>query len=140
MATSNVYNKGLVALNTKKINLSTDTIKGILLESGYTPDLDADEFVSDVTGEELSGGGYARVTLTGLLVDEGTGVVQFKSDDVTFPALTTTTARYMIIAHSSGSDATSYLLYLLDFGTDQVATSQDLTATAPVDGWIEWTR
>jgi hypothetical protein len=64
-------------------NLSSDTLKMVLLSSA--PDTDTAKTLPDLTGE-LSGNGYARQTLTGVLWNLETSVSRLSFDDVVFSA------------------------------------------------------
>ena len=70
------YGKGLLEVHKGNIDLDGATIVAILCTSSYTPNQDTHEFVTDLTNE-LSGGGYARVTLSGKAVtyDSSTNTV-----------------------------------------------------------------
>jgi hypothetical protein len=131
---SKLYLKGRAALHAGDIDLAGATIVAILCSSSYTPNQDTDEFVDDLTNE-LTGGGYARVTLTGKAIstDAGTNVTKWTADPIVFPALTGT-FRYMVLAVNSGSDATSRLIKYSDYTTDQTATGVDVTITPHASG------
>ena len=66
-------NKIKYLLMTGAINLSTDTLKCVLANTGYTFDKDTDKYYSDVSASELANGnGYTTggQTLTGVTVTE----------------------------------------------------------------------
>ena len=97
---------------------SVGTYRVLLAASSYTPDPLAHRFVSDVSGE-LSGGGYLRQTLAGLVVaaDDVLGRADFRANAVTFSPLSSTqTYRWVIIYRFATTDADSELLYALDMG------------------------
>ena len=110
------------------------TVKALLVDGSYVPDV-AHQFVSDVTDAELSGGGYARVTCTGVSValapppppeepdpfeefpeeedpDTASGEVVVTCDDLEFGPLDASVNDVggVIFYLDSGSDATSQLL------------------------------
>lgn len=57
MVASKWYGNGLKAFLSGDIDYDADTIKGALLDSGYTPD-QAHDFWDDVSADEASGTGY----------------------------------------------------------------------------------
>ena len=129
--TAKMYGKAYVSAFNKEIDWDTDTIKAVLCASSYTPDQDTHQYASSLTGE-LSGGGYARVTLTGKAVTYtgATNTTMLDCADITFPALTTTDFRYLVFVDTqTGSDATSPLVCYVDFGATQTATAQDVNIT-----------
>jgi hypothetical protein len=128
------YGKGLLEVHKGNIDLDGATIVAILCTSSYTPAQDTHEFVTDLTNE-LSGGGYARETLTSKAVtyDAGSNTVKWTADPIVFTALTGT-FRYMVLAVNSGSDATSRLIKYSDYTTDQVAAGVDVTITPNASG------
>jgi hypothetical protein len=131
---SKLYLKGRAALHGANVDLDGATIVAILCSSSYTPNQDTHEFITDLTNE-LSGGGYARVTITGKVIttDAGTNTTKWTSDPIVFPALTGT-FRYMVLAVNSGSDATSRLIKYSDYTTDQTAAGVDVTLTPHANG------
>lgn len=138
-----VYNsfKGRVMGDTAQIstaiNLATDTIKLMLLTSSYTPDTDADVFIDDISANEVSASGtYSAggVTLTWTgstddTDDEGVG-------DATDVSITTATitARYAAIYKDTGTPATSPLICLIDFGSNQTSTAGTFAITFAAEG------
>ena len=115
-------------------NLESITLVGILCTSSYVPDADADVFISDISNE-LSGGGYARETLTGVAVtyDSTGNITKLTSSALTWTSLTGT-FRFLVIAADIGADAASPLLKWTDYDADQVATAQDVTITPHASG------
>ena len=129
---SGVYNRGKLLLATRGW-LALD-LRLALVTSSYTPD-DVHNVVSELSGE-LSGGGYARATLTQTTPTEDDANDRATRDaaDVTFPslALAAGTPRYAIVYHEgAGTDATRELVCWIDLGT---------TGTAPegTDYVVQW--
>jgi hypothetical protein len=123
-----------IALEGDLGDLEAVTLVAILCTSTYVPDADADVFISDLSNE-LSGGGYARETLTGVAVTyDATGnITKLTSDPMVWTALTGT-FRFLVIAADLGTDAASPLIKWTDFDADQVATAQDVTITPAAGG------
>ena len=130
------YNTAFKKFMDGDIDLLNDTIQAMLLDSGYTPNIDTDEFVDDISANEIVGGGYARKTLANPATtgDTANDRCEFSSDDITgWNADTWTGARYMVIFRNSGADATSALICYIDFGSDKDAP---LEVNTPAEGWF----
>lgn len=109
--------------NSTKIDLTTDTIKVALADSGYTPDVDAHDFFNDVTNEEAGTGytaGGATLANKTWAVVGASNVVKFDADDTSWASSTITT-RYAIIYKSTGTAGTSPLIAVVDFSTDRTS-------------------
>jgi hypothetical protein len=75
------------------INLATDTLRLALLDSGYTPDLDAHKVWADVSAHEVADGdGYTAggAALSGQTLTRADWKTTFDAFDVTWSALTKT--------------------------------------------------
>lgn len=118
------YQKGLEGCLDGSIDLDTDTIKVMLVTSGYTANKDHD-FVSDLTpgSNELSGTGYTggfggsgRKSLASktVLVDDATDVVNFDAADVTWTAINAGTIRAAVLIKEITNDAASRLIAYID--------------------------
>lgn len=107
------------------INLKTDTIKISLHGSGYTPDVDADEFFDDVdnevsaSGSYVAGGSTLSITVSTDDVDDE-GVVD--ATDVSWTSATIS-ARYGIVRKDTGVASTSPLCWVFDFGSVQSSSA-----------------
>lgn len=115
-------------------NLESIAVVAILCSSSYTPDADADVFISDISNE-LSGGSYVRVTLTGVAVtyDSSGNLTKITSDPIVFATMTGV-FHYMVLAADIGTDAASPLLKWTNFDTDITATAQPVTITPAAGG------
>jgi hypothetical protein len=130
------YNTAFKKFMDADIDLLSDTIVALLLDNTYTPDIDNHEFIDDVSGDEIAGGGYARQTLAGktTTVDNSTDRCEFSSNSITgWNGDTFTGARYMVIAKNTGADATSPIIVYYDFLADKTAP---FNVNVPVDGWF----
>jgi hypothetical protein len=111
------FTKGLMhALS--DVNVKTDTIKAAIYDTA--PDQDLDEFLTDVAGE-VTGTGYTAggktVTNFSLTVDTSTNKTTIDCDDLSW-ASSTITGRYLIFYKSTGTAATSPLLWWQDAGAE----------------------
>ena len=119
------------------IDLDTDTIKVMLLTSTHANNADTQEFIDDVSANEVSGTGYTAggATLANKAVtqdntdDEGV----FDADDVSWAA-STITARYAVIYKDTGTPATSPIIAIIDFGEDKVSSAGAFTITWAAEG------
>lgn len=130
------YNTAYKKLMDGDIDLLVDTIVAMLLDNTYAPDIDADEFIDDISGDEIAGGGYSRQTLGGktTTVDNANDRCAFSSNNITgWNADTFTGARILVFAKNTGADATSALICYYDFLADKDAP---LTVTVPGNGWF----
>lgn len=120
------------------IDFDVDTIKVMLVTSSYTPDIDAHDFVDDVTNQ-VSGTGYtaggqalANQTVSQDNTDDE-GV--FDADDTTWTTATIT-ARGAVLYKDTGTPSTSPLIGYIDFGSDKVSTGGSFTITWNAEGII----
>ena len=107
------------------INLATDTIKLMLVTSSYTPDIDADVFIDDVSANEVGASGtYSAggVTLTQSgSTDDTDDEGVFDATDVSITSATIT-ARYGVVYKDTGTPSTSPIIAVIDFGGNQSST------------------
>jgi len=112
------------------INLGTDTIYAALFANGFTFDKDAHDTWADISGSEISGDGYPAggVELTGKAVshNDSSDKGVFDADDVVFPAVTLTNARYIVLYRHTGGK----LIGAWDLGANQ--------SPAGVDFKVKW--
>ena len=127
-----LFNDGLTAVINGNIDFLNDDIVVALFTDA--PDIDADTYLSDLTGE-LSGGGYIRKTLASKTVttDDTNNRSIADAADVQWTGLTGT-FRYIVTAKNSGSDATSRLLSVIDTGSNQTIANGTYDITWPVSG------
>lgn len=123
---------------TTKINLATggDTIKVALVDSGYTPDLDAHDFFDDITNEETGAGytaGGATLGSQTWAVVGASNVVKFDGADTSW-ANATITCRAAVIYKSTGTAGTSPLIAYVDFTTDRTADGGTFLITWHANG------
>lgn len=130
--TSKWYSKAFDAAFKKKIDVSADTFKAMLVTSSYVFDQDAHDFKDDITGE-VTGTGYtaAGATLASVTFNynASTNTFAFDAADVAWGS-STITARGMVIYDATpGTDATRPLMIFIDFGADVSTTAGTLTIT-----------
>lgn len=112
----------------------TDTDKVALLAGSYTPDFAAHIAFSDVAAFEVTGTGYTRggIALTGkeITYDPISKTCIVTADLVSWVTLTAT-CRYALVYQSTGINATSKLIGLIDFGGDRSYTAEPLQLSFP---------
>lgn len=111
------YVLGLEKIHDSTIALETDPLQALLLDDAHTVDLNAHEFVDAVVGDEVSGGGYARVSLANSTVSVIANESVHNFDNISFGSNVTIAARYIVIFVNTGNDATSRLVYICDLNT-----------------------
>lgn len=124
-----VYNTGKEQILNGGIDLDTNTIKAMLVGTGYTEDADHD-YVADLSANESAGTNYVRKTLTITITKDDTNDrVVVDATDVTWTALGADvgTVYGVVIFKDTGNDATSPLIYFGKFSTAYVSNGADLT-------------
>lgn len=125
-----LFNEALTSIVKGEIDYLTDTVV-VILTTG-APDIDADQYISDLTGE-ITGGGYSRQTLAGKTVttDDTNDRTIADATDAQWTGLTNT-FRYIVVAQSTGVDTTSRLISAIDTGSSQSIDNgtYDVTWTA----------
>lgn len=125
--------KGLYSILAGTVNLTSDTIKVMLLNSAYTPVATAN-FITDISAVELTGTGYAagfggsgrRALATKTLTeDDAVGVAIFDAADLTWTGITAGTAKHAAIVKEVTADADSPVLGFVSF-TQQVTAGGNL--------------
>lgn len=110
---SGLYNQGKHDLETKQIDLSSDTIKAILIDNTYTANLTSDAHLSDiVSGKRVTAG----VALTTKAVSAA-GV--FSADNTLFTAVSNLTGNpigSVVVYKDTGTESTSTLISVMDTG------------------------
>jgi hypothetical protein len=122
------------------IDLEGDTIKGMLLTSTHTADVDADVFIDDVSTNEISAtGSYSAggVTLTTTATtddidDEGV----FDATDMSVTSATIPDAQWLVIYKDTGTPSTSPIICEIDFGSAQSCSNGTFTVTFAAEGII----
>lgn len=129
---------------TSVIDFDTDTLKVMLVTSGYTPDVNAHDFANDVTSEvSVSGYSAGGKALTGLTVvsDSANGWINVDASDIAWsiPSGSTLTTRAAVIYKSLATLTLSPLIAYIDFGSDQVASNGNLTIQWSSSGYLRLT-
>lgn len=101
------YGKGVKHFAEKNLAFLSDTIIAMLVTGAYAPDLDNDEFISDIPSTAI----VSRSTLSGKT--DTLGVLNCST--VTWTLVPNgNLIPYVVLAHSTGTDSTSELLVKYD--------------------------
>jgi hypothetical protein len=124
--------------------LSSATINVLLLDDAYTFSA-ADNFVDDIVAAEVSGGSYARQTLSNKAVteDDAGGRAYFDNTvDTTFSGVPQQGANQIDAAavfDNAGTDATRDILFYNDFVTPITGNGSDIQVQWHASGIAEIT-
>lgn len=121
-----IYNKGIEAIAKGEIDFESD-LRAALLKSAHTTNIATQSFLSDVSANELSGGGYATKVLSPTVVIEDERAVIGDLADTVWTSLTATNIRHVLVYKHTGTASTSTLLFSIDFEENFSPTSQDFT-------------
>ena len=145
MTVAAVYGLASLGLLSAKFDVESDTLKCALFDDTYVPDLDADEFYGDLTGEisdrtptptNYTVGGVVLTNVEATYVS-GSNKSMVDCDDPTWPTVTHEGVRFAVFYKWSGSAATSPLLSYMDFESDQDATASTWSIVIPVTGLFD---
>ena len=127
-----VFNEAITSIGKCEINYLTDTVVVLLLTDA--PDIDADTYLADLTGE-VTGGGYVRKTLASktITTDDTNDRAIFDAADVQWTALTAV-FRYIVVAQSTGVAATSRCITTIDTGSTQTIDAGTYDISWPTSG------
>jgi len=134
--TVHIPNHALYQIITGNVNLYTDTIKAILLNTTYTPDIDADATLSDITSDQISTGyGYTQddKTLANPSATENDtddkATIEF--DDLSWTASGGDIGPFGAMAFYSDTSSDDTITAIIDFGADY--TIYDGSSFVPAD-------
>jgi hypothetical protein len=127
-----LFNDALTSIGKCEIDYLNDTI--VVLLTTAAPDIDADTYISDLSGE-ITGGGYTRKTLASktITTDDANNRAVFDAADVQWTGLTNA-FRYIVVAQSTGVDSTSRCITAIDTGSTQTINAGTYDITWPVSG------
>lgn len=122
------------------IDLVNDTIKLMLITDSHTPDIDAEEFIDDVSANEVAASGTysaggATLATKSTTVDDTNNRAYFDAADVAFTSATIT-ARYAYLYKDTGTPATSPIIGYYDYAENKSSSAGTFTHsfTAPTSG------
>lgn len=115
-----------------EVDLANDTLKVLLVDDSYTPDLDAHQYLDDITGE-ITGSGYTAggATLASVTVtyNAGTDTLKIDAADVSWDPSTISAYAAILYDDTPVTDATKPLLGIVDFGEEMSSANDEFTIT-----------
>ena len=132
MTYSMLYRKALDALDPD--TWVGDTVKCMLLDASYAPSQDGDEFIDDVSANEVSGTGYVAggVAVNNKTLDTttDTDIYSFKCDPIVFTTVTVD-FQYAVFYLDTGTPSTSPVIQMVDYETVISAVGVNVTINPP---------
>lgn len=128
------YGVFLTDLGSAVHSFTADTDKVALLTNAYTPNYTTHVSFADVVASEVAGSGYTAGgnTLTGksLTYDGPSKTATLNAAATTWTNLAVVT-RYAVFYRSTGTNSTSKLIGLLDFGADRTYATEPFQLSFP---------
>jgi len=123
------------------VDLIADTIKVALETNTWVPNIDTDQFWSDISANEVTGtnwaaGGIALGSKT-VTQDDTNDKMVFDAADLDEANVTVANARYYVIYQDTGTPTTSVLIGYESFGADQSVTGAQFKITWDAAGIFE---
>jgi hypothetical protein len=120
-----IYKKAKESFLKGEINLYSNTIKVLILNNSYTPNVNTHQFVSDISSsciEDRSSGLSNKTVTDGI----------FDADDITISNYSGNSFNAVALYSDSGSDATSRLIAYLDTSTGLPFSSANVQAPVTI--------
>ena len=105
-----IYGKAKESLLNGQFNISSDSLKVLLVTSSYIPSQNTDQFVSNISGSYIK---QRTSSLTNVTNTLGT----IDADDVSVEQYSGLAFKALVIYKDSGTDSTSRLLAYIDTAT-----------------------
>jgi len=138
---SQAFNYGITKIQDRTIDYANDTIKAMLMQNTYTHNPDND-FVSQISADEATGGTYARQTLAGKTIneDDANNRCWLDADNITsfgtVPVGQTLTG--VVIFKDTGVAATSQLICFNEFSSSVVTNGGTVGANFNATGVLRF--
>ena len=110
-----------------------DNLECMLLDSNHTFD-EENEFVEDISANEIDDDDYSRQSLTDVAVTQNTNEVNVDADDINFGDEVTISASYAVIYQSQTDDTDSPIMFHVDFDGEQESVDGEFTLEVHADG------
>ncbi len=105
-----IYGKAKESLLNGQFNISSDSLKVLLVTDSYVPSQNVDQFVSNISGSYIKERTSSLTNVTNIL-----GVID--ADDVSVVQYSGLAFKALVIYKDSGTDSTSRLLAYIDTAT-----------------------
>ena len=138
MATANVYaNFFANAFNGNLPDIEDDdNLECMLLDENHSFS-ETNNTVDDISANEITDEDYSRQTLTGVTVNRSTGTITVDADDISFGTEVSITASHAVIYTVGTDDTDSYLLFDVDFESEQESVDGEFTLEIYEDGLFD---
>ena len=135
----------------KSLNLSSDTLKVLLISSGtyaWNSTAEGHQFVSDFLGGSgggsltevsTSGTGYTRQSLTSVSLADSALVTTLTCANPSWTSATFSASYALFYDSAGGTDSANQIICYWDFGSSQSVTSATFTLTINASGLATWT-
>lgn len=135
----------LKLINGTNIDLSSsgNTIKVMLLTASHTTDIDTQEFIDDVSANEVSGtgytaGGYTLLSKTATY-DSTDNEAAADAADPTWTITSSLSPAYAAYYKDTGTPSTSPIIGIVNFGQTYTIANGTLTLTHNAEGYVNLT-
>lgn len=136
-----VYTNFLNTVANEEINFNTDEFKVMLVSSGYTPNISAHRYKSDVVGE-ATGTGYTAggITLTNVQYTIDGTTATFSADNPHWDELDIDNLRYVVVYDNTPTlDTQKPLLCYIDLGDTLNILNAEVEVIWNVNGILRFT-
>lgn len=120
-----IYKKAKESFLKGEINLYSNTIKVLILNNSYTPNVETHQYVSDINSSYIEGRSSA---LTNKTVTSGV----FDADDLNIPDYSGNSFKALALYVDSGTDSTSRLIAYIDTSTGLPFSTVNTSATVTI--------
>ena len=137
-----IYNSFKANIASGVIDLDTDTIKVMLVTSGYTPNQDTDTTRANITNEVVGTGytaGGSALTGTSVTQDNTGNQGVFDANDLTWTTATITARGAVLYKSLGGLASADPLIKYEDFGSDKTSTGADFSIQWNAQGILLFT-
>lgn len=129
------FAKAFLSLANKEIDWNDGNMLVMLLTNANAPDQDADDYISDLDGDEVEGTGYTAEgqALASYTQATSENVCTFDAANTTW-STSTITAQFAVVYYNTGTNTNSPVMCWVDFGQDETSSSGDFTISWNASG------
>lgn len=122
------FGKAFLSAFSGEIDFSGGTLTVMLLTNANAPDQDADDYISDLDGDEVSGTGYTAdgQVLASYTQATSENVCTFDAANTTW-ATSTITAQFAVVYANTGTNTNSPVMCWVDFGENESSSAGNFT-------------
>jgi hypothetical protein len=137
-----VYDKFYNSLLSKLIDIENDSIKAMLCDENYTPDLENHQFKDDIT-DEVDGTGYDEggVEVTTVTVSNpSAGVIKVDCDDIEFEGIFVTLHYMVLYDDTPALDEDKPIIAVVDYNENLEFNGENFKSIIDADGIVTITN